>query len=176
MESENVNEDNGGINEEIENERERNEIREDIVTTDSSNNEDNDNSEETNDDESDEAQDDIAQLRQWAIQSCIEHCHLDSLLRILRRRLIPNLPITSKTFLRTTSANYEIKKFRSNDGAIIGKLDMWQVVETTIETTCLLQSVACKMVLLKTTIYENDDEENDDAEEIKTFVMPLLHM
>lgn len=57
-----------------------------------------------------------------------------------------------------------------------GKLDMWQVVETTIETTCLLQSVACKMVLLKTTIYENDDEENDDAEEIKTFVMPLLHM
>lgn len=121
MESENVNEDNGGINEEIENERERNEIREDIVTTDSSNNEDNDNSEETNDDESDEAQDDIAQLRQWAIQSCIEHCHLDSLLRILRRRLIPNLPITSKTFLRTTSANYEIKKFRSNDGAIIGE-------------------------------------------------------
>jgi len=57
-----------------------------------------------------------------------------------------------------------------------GKLDMWQVVETKIKTTCLLQSVTCKMISLKTTIYENDDEENDDEEKTKTFVVPLLHM
>lgn len=55
-----------------------------------------------------------------------------------------------------------------------GKLDMWQVVETEIKITCLLQSITCKMIVLKTTIY--DDEENDDEEETKTFVMPLLHM
>jgi len=120
LESENANEDNGGINEGIENEREGNEIRE-IVITDVSDSEDNNhNSEEINDNESDETWDEVTQLRQWAIQSHIEHCYLDSLLWILRRRLIPNLPTTSKTFLRT-SANYQIKEFRANDGAIIGE-------------------------------------------------------
>lgn len=128
IESENVNGDNGDNNKEIENEREENEIRED-VTTDVSNNEDNnDNSEETND-ENDEAQNDVALLRQWAIQSCIEHCHLDSLLRILRKQLIPNLPTTSKTFLGTTSANYKIKKFRSNDDVIIGEFVYFGIAE-----------------------------------------------
>lgn len=58
-----------------------------------------------------------------------------------------------------------------------GKLNMWQVVETETKITCLLQSVICKMVFLKTTIYENnEDEENDDNEKTKIFVMPLLHM
>jgi len=113
VEGENINEDNGDINEEIENETEENGIREIITGRDVSDSEDsNDNSEETKNDESDE-KDDIAELRQWAIQSQIQHCHLDSLLQILRRRLIPNLPATSKTFLKTKSANYQIKEFRS---------------------------------------------------------------
>jgi len=121
VEIENVNEDNGGINEEIENETEENGIREIITGRDVSDSEDsNDSSEETKNDESDE-KDDIAELRQWAIQSQIQHCHLDSLLLILRRRLIPNLPATSKTFLKTKSANYQIKDFRSNNNTIIGE-------------------------------------------------------
>jgi len=40
---------------------------------------------------------------------------------ILRRRLIPNLPAKSKTFLKTKSANYQIKDFRSNNNTIIGE-------------------------------------------------------
>lgn len=147
-ENENVNKDDQIINEEIENEREGNETREvitrdisdgednNVITRDVSDGEDNnvitrdvsdseDNNvynNEQNDDENDEAWDDVAELRQWAIQSRIQHCHLDSLLRILRKRLIPNLSTTSKTFLKTKLANnYQIKEFRSNDGAIIGE-------------------------------------------------------
>lgn len=119
VEGENIND--GVINEEIENERKENEAREVLTRDIISDSEDSNSSKETKDDESDEASDDIAELRQWAIQSCIQHCHLDSLLRILRRRLIPNLPATSKTFLKTESANYQIRKFRSNNGMIIGE-------------------------------------------------------
>lgn len=127
MKSENANEDNGSINEGIENEREGNGIREIVITDVSDNEDNNDNSEETNDNESDETWDDVAQLRQWAIQSHIEHYYLDSLLWILRRRLIPNLPTTSKTFLRTTSANCQIKEFRANDGAIIDEFVYFEI-------------------------------------------------
>lgn len=115
---ESENEDNRGINEETENENEGNEARE-VVMRDVSDSEDSNTS--SNDDESDETWSDVAKLRQWAIQSHIPHCHLDSLLRILRRQLIPNLPATSKTFLKTKSANYQIKEFRSSDGTIIGE-------------------------------------------------------
>lgn len=57
-----------------------------------------------------------------------------------------------------------------------GKLNMWQVYETETKITCSLQSIICKMVFLKSTIYEFDDEENDDKEKTKIFVMPLLHI
>lgn len=116
VENENVNEDNRGIKE-IENERKRNEAMEIIMRNVSDSN----SFKETKNDKDDEAWNDVAELRQWAIQARIQHCHLDSLLRILRRRLIPNLPATSKTFLKTESANYQIKEFRSSDGTIIGK-------------------------------------------------------
>lgn len=121
IESENILENNRCVNEEIENERKENENKE-VVIKDVSNSEDShDNNEKAKDDTSNEARDDVAELRQWAIQSRIQHCHLDSLLRILRRRLIPNLPATSKTFLKTESIDYQIKEFRSSDGTIIGE-------------------------------------------------------
>jgi len=41
---------------------------------------------------------------------------LQLLLQILRRRLLPELPTTAKTFLKTSSAEYNIKKFY-NDNA-----------------------------------------------------------
>jgi len=111
----------GGINEEIENETEENGIR-DIITgrNVSDSEENNDSSEETKIYESD-GKDDIAELRQWAIKSQIQiHCHLNSLLLILRRRLISNLPAISKIFLKTKST-YQIKEFRSNNNTIIGE-------------------------------------------------------
>lgn len=122
MESEDVNEDNRCINEEIENEKERNETSREVVMRDVSDSKSsNDNSEETKDNENDETWDEVEKLRQWAIQSHIEHCHLDSLLRILRKRLIPDLPATAKTFLKTVSVNYQIKEFRSNENIVIGE-------------------------------------------------------
>jgi len=63
----------------------------------------------------------IEELRQWAIKSNIKHTHLDSLLQILRRRMLPELPKSSKTFLKTTSAEYEIKQFKGTNDVIIGE-------------------------------------------------------
>lgn len=50
----------------------------------------------------------IKQLRQWALDCNIQHNHLDKLLNILRVRLIPNLPKSSKTFLKTESTYHLI--------------------------------------------------------------------
>ncbi|XP_067206952.1 uncharacterized protein [Linepithema humile] len=64
---------------------------------------------------------DIVDLQQWAIKSGIPHCHLDTLLKILRKRALPTLPACSKTFLRTSSSEYKIKNFQTHDGKEIGE-------------------------------------------------------
>ncbi|TGZ55795.1 Uncharacterized protein DBV15_11219, partial [Temnothorax longispinosus] len=55
--------------------------------------------------------DEITELRTWALSGnpTIPHTRLDELLRILRTRLLPNLPKCSKTFLKTASTNYDIQ-------------------------------------------------------------------
>lgn len=50
----------------------------------------------------------IEELRSQAIECNIQHNHLDKLLAILRKKLITNLPKSAKTFLETSTANYEI--------------------------------------------------------------------
>lgn len=52
----------------------------------------------------------IDELRDWAIDNNIFHTHIDQLLHILRRKLLPDLPASSKTFLGTSSARYDIRE------------------------------------------------------------------
>jgi len=60
----------------------------------------------------------ILQLRKWAIECKIPHAHLDKLLNIFRPRLLPNLPKSSKTCLRTSSAKYVITPMTDNDSSL----------------------------------------------------------
>ena len=50
----------------------------------------------------------IDELRDWAIQIGIKYEHLNKLLLVLRRKLLPNLPKTFKTFLETSTAKCEV--------------------------------------------------------------------
>lgn len=72
---------------------------------------------ETMDPKSSEAGKDciIEELRSWAIECNIQHNHLDKLLVILRKKLITDLPKSAKTFLETSTANYEIIDMEDND-------------------------------------------------------------
>ena len=54
-------------------------------------------------------------LCDWAIQIGIKHEHLNKLLLIFRRRLLPYLPKTSKTFLGTSTAKYTIVNILKNE-------------------------------------------------------------
>ena len=56
------------------------------------------------------------QLRQWAVISRIPKAHLDSLLNILKKRVLPDIPSSSKTFLCTTAAKYTIIPMEGLDG------------------------------------------------------------
>ena len=58
----------------------------------------------------------IDELRDWAIDCGIHQNNLDKLLAILRRRLLPDLPKSSKTFLNTTHANYNIREMLDHEG------------------------------------------------------------
>ena len=58
----------------------------------------------------------VQELRDWAVESRIEEVHLDKLLEILRRRLLPDLPKSSKTFLRTSNAKYTIIQMQDANG------------------------------------------------------------
>ncbi|KYN15964.1 hypothetical protein ALC57_11792 [Trachymyrmex cornetzi] len=62
-------------------------------------------------DDNDAEFDEIAELRAWTLSKnpTIPHTRLDALLRILRVRLLPNLPLSSKTFLRTASVDYDVQ-------------------------------------------------------------------
>lgn len=55
--------------------------------------------------------DEVEQLRVWAATSGIPHVKFDELLKILRKRLLPELPKSTKTFLGTSAAEYKIQKF-----------------------------------------------------------------
>lgn len=58
----------------------------------------------------------IAELRSWAIESRIPLVHLDKLLNILRQNLLPSLPQSSVTFLKTNSSAYKISEMEDCDG------------------------------------------------------------
>lgn len=46
------------------------------------------------------------------------HVHSDKLLKILRRRLIPTLPMCTKTFLQNTSAEYLLENMEDSNNPI----------------------------------------------------------
>lgn len=50
----------------------------------------------------------ISELRVWAVITRIPRKHLDSLLKILQKRLLPSIPISSYTLLHTSSAQYTV--------------------------------------------------------------------
>ncbi|KAJ8672608.1 hypothetical protein QAD02_003867 [Eretmocerus hayati] len=60
-------------------------------------------------------QDEVQELRLWAVKNRIAMCHTDELLHILRRRVLPELPACSKTFLDTSSACYVIEEMIDTD-------------------------------------------------------------
>ena len=62
-------------------------------------------SDSTDSDTQFEEESQIEKLREWAIECKIAQVHLDKLLEILKTRLLPTLPKSSKTFLRKTDAN-----------------------------------------------------------------------
>lgn len=58
----------------------------------------------------------VQQLREWAIKKQICQSHLDDLLKILRARLLPTLPKTAKTFLKTINSKYSIVQMEDSNG------------------------------------------------------------
>lgn len=63
----------------------------------------------------------VDQLREWALECNIQQIHLDKLLKILRVRLIPELPKSSKTFLKTASIPHAISNIVDNNGKFSGE-------------------------------------------------------
>jgi len=59
-------------------------------------------------------------LKSWAIEENINSSSVEKL-RILRKRLIPELPKSSKTFLGTTSADYQIIEMKDYSIDIVGE-------------------------------------------------------
>lgn len=57
----------------------------------------------------------IDELCRWAAECNIQQNHLDKLLAILRKKLIPALPQSSTTFLRTSEAEYKIVDMEDNN-------------------------------------------------------------
>lgn len=80
-------------------------------------------------DEEDEEWNDVEELRNWAIQSNIPQTQLDRLLLILRRRLLPALPKSSKTFLKTATAQYHIEVMKDDSGASVGEFVYFGIAE-----------------------------------------------
>lgn len=58
----------------------------------------------------------IGELRKRAVENNINQNSLDKLLKILKARLLPSLPKSSKTFLKTTSATYNIINMEDQNG------------------------------------------------------------
>lgn len=58
----------------------------------------------------------VNELRVWAVESRCPALHLDKLLKILKRRLIPQIPQCSKTLLFTSAAQYKVDSIFDADG------------------------------------------------------------
>lgn len=58
------------------------------------------------------------QLRSLAVKSGMKQIHVNEMLKILRRRLLPELPKSAKTFLGTNTAEYDIKEMYDSDGSM----------------------------------------------------------
>lgn len=71
----------------------------------------------------------INQLRQWAIKSNISHTHLSELFAILNKKLLPQLPDTAKTFLKTSQASYEIHKMEDALHAETGQFVYFRIAK-----------------------------------------------
>uniref|UniRef100_A0ABD2W3X0 Uncharacterized protein n=1 Tax=Trichogramma kaykai TaxID=54128 RepID=A0ABD2W3X0_9HYME len=83
--------------------------------------EDEEDEEDAEDEECEQGEEDdeppeIAALKKWSVQARLPNNHLDSLLAILRQRLLPQLPKSHKTFLGSTNAKYKIEAMKSHDG------------------------------------------------------------
>lgn len=65
-----------------------------------------------------EVLDEIVQIQNWAILNNIQQNILDELLAILRKRLLPRLPKSAKTFLQTQTAKYNIQEIEAADNSI----------------------------------------------------------
>ncbi|KAJ8669998.1 hypothetical protein QAD02_001257 [Eretmocerus hayati] len=62
--------------------------------------------------------DEVQELKYWVVKNRIAMSHTDELLVILRRRLLPELPASSKTFLQTSSACYLIEEMLDADSLL----------------------------------------------------------
>lgn len=58
----------------------------------------------------------IEELQEWAVDSKVEHSNLDKLLKILRQRVLPGLPKSSKTLLKTSEGKYTIIEMQDANG------------------------------------------------------------
>ena len=56
----------------------------------------------------------VQDLRRWAVKTRIPRVHLDSLLKILNKRPLLNVPSSHKTFLKTTAARYTIESIKDS--------------------------------------------------------------
>lgn len=65
-----------------------------------------------------DAEPEIKQLQEWALETHIKQEALDKLLKILRVRLLTNLPKSSKSFLSTSSTKYNIIQMEDGNGSM----------------------------------------------------------
>ena len=65
-----------------------------------------------------DAEPEMNQLQEWAVEVQIPQAYLDKLLKILRARVLPNLPKSSKTFLGTSGSKYDISQKVDNNGSV----------------------------------------------------------
>ena len=67
-----------------------------------------------------DAKPEINQLQEWAIETRLHHDQLDKLLKILRARLLTTLPKSTKMFLGTSGAKYEMIRMEDGNGTMGG--------------------------------------------------------
>ncbi|XP_046602855.1 uncharacterized protein LOC124296675 [Neodiprion virginianus] len=60
------------------------------------------------------------ELREWAVEFNIPHRNLEKLLDIIRRRFLPELPKSAKTFWKTNSCTYIIRETESGQFVYFG--------------------------------------------------------
>lgn len=62
--------------------------------------------------------DEMKKIWKWIVSYIISHWHSDKLLKILKHKLLPTLPKSTKTFLYTTSAVYETENMEDLDNSM----------------------------------------------------------